>query len=217
MIGEPTLIEILSERVHYWVAKIDLAAIDAQGRPIENPTVQIDVESSTRFGIRYHVDGREVHPPILHCSPTGSVERVICAMLETLAGEEVPQFPTWLSPTQVRVIPVADRHMDAAEALCVRLNNQGIRADLDDREESMNKKVRAAGMEWVPYIVVMGDLEIASGDLTVTIRRQSTPEKLHREKMKVEGLLVKVREETAGKPFRPLYTPRLLSVRPRFI
>jgi threonyl-tRNA synthetase len=217
LIGEPTLIEILSERVHYWVAKIDLAAIDAQGRPIENPTVQIDVESSTRFGIRYHVDGKEVHPPILHCSPTGSVERVICAMLETLAGEEVPQFPTWLSATQVRVIPIADRHQDAAVALCNRLNDQGIRADLDDREESMGKKVRAAGMEWVPYVVVLGDQEITSGDLTVTIRRKSTPEKLHREKMKEAGLVARVKDETAGKPFRPLYTPRLLTVRPRFI
>jgi threonyl-tRNA synthetase len=217
MIGEPTLVEILSERVHYWVAKIDLAAIDAQGRPIENPTVQIDVESSDRFGIRYHVDGKEVHPPILHCSPTGSVERVICAMLETLAGEEVPQFPTWLSATQVRVIPVADRHMDAGKALCNRLNDQGIRADLDDREESMNKKVRSAGMEWIPYVVVLGDQEIASGNLTVTIRRLSTPEKLHREKMKEAGLVTRVKDETAGKPFRPLYTPHLLSVRPRFI
>jgi threonyl-tRNA synthetase len=217
IIGEPCLIEILSGRVHYWVAKIDLAAIDAQGRPIENPTVQIDVESSSRFGIRYHVDGKEIHPPILHCSPTGSVERVICAMLETLAGEEVPQFPTWLSATQVRIIPVADRHQDAAKALCTRLNEQGIRADLDDREESMNKKVRAAGMEWVPYIVVIGDQEITSGDLTVTIRRLSTPEKLHRERMKEAGLVSMVKGETAGKPFRPLYTPRLLSVRPRFI
>jgi threonyl-tRNA synthetase len=196
---------------------MDLAAIDAQGRPIENPTVQIDVESSARFGIRYHVDGKEVHPPILHCSPTGSVERVICAMLETLAGEEVPQFPTWLSATQVRVIPVADRHMDVAKALCNRLNDRGIRCDLDDREESMNKKVRAAGMEWVPYIVVLGDQEITSGDLTVTVRMRSTPERLHREKMKEEGLVATVREENAGKPWRPLYTPRLLSVRPRFV
>ncbi|MDD1669128.1 MAG: threonine--tRNA ligase, partial [Methanomicrobiales archaeon] len=162
-------------------------------------------------------DGKEVHPPILHCSPTGSVERVICAMLETLAGEEVPQFPTWLAATQVRVIPVADRHMDAAKALCARLNDRGIRADVDDREESMNKKVRAAGMEWVPYIVVLGDQEISSGDLTVTIRRLSTPEKLHREKMKEANLVSRLKDETAGKPFRPLYTPRLLSVRPRFI
>jgi threonyl-tRNA synthetase len=145
------------------------------------------------------------------------VERVICAMLETLAGEEVPQFPTWLAATQVRVIPVADRHMDAAKALSSRLNDRGIRTDVDDREESMNKKVRAAGMEWVPYIVVLGDQEITSGELTVTVRQLSTPEKLHREKMKEEALIGKVKEETAGKPFRPLYTSRLLSVRPRFI
>lgn len=72
-------------------------------------------------------------------------------------------------------------------------------------------------MEWVPYIVVIGDQEITSGELTVTIRRLSTPEKLHREKMKEAALIAAVRGETAGKPFRPLYTSRLLSVRPRFI
>ena len=78
----PMLIEILSDRVHYWEAKIDLAAIDGQNRPIENPTVQIDVESSTRFDIKYYKDdGTPVYPPILHCSPTGSIERVICAIL----------------------------------------------------------------------------------------------------------------------------------------
>ncbi|HZD43330.1 MAG TPA: threonine--tRNA ligase, partial [Methanomicrobiales archaeon] len=109
-IGEPILLEILSDRVHYWVAKIDLAAIDAQGRPIENPTVQIDVESSYRFDIKYYTDGKEIHPPILHCSPTGSIERVICALLENAGGQKVPTLPTWLSPTQVRLIAVADRH-----------------------------------------------------------------------------------------------------------
>ncbi len=103
--GAPMLVEILSGRVHYWIAKVDLATIDGQGRPIENPTVQIDVESADRFGIKYHQDGEEVFPPILHCSPTGSIERVICALLEQTASQEVPQFPTWLSPTQVRVDP----------------------------------------------------------------------------------------------------------------
>ena len=95
--GAPMLVEILSGRVHYWIAKIDLATIDGQGRPIENPTVQIDVESADRFGISYHQDGEEVFPPILHCSPTGSVERVICALLEQTARQDVPQFPAWLS------------------------------------------------------------------------------------------------------------------------
>ena len=112
----PMLIEILSERVHYWEAKIDLAAIDGQNRPIENPTVQIDVESSTRFNIKYFKDdGTPVYPPILHCSPTGSVERVICAILENISTQKVPALPTWLSPVQVRIVPVAERHTAYAQ------------------------------------------------------------------------------------------------------
>ncbi len=97
--GVPMLVEVLSERTHYWIAKADLAAIDAQGRPIENPTVQIDVESADRFDIKYYApDGTEVHPPILHCSPTGSIERVICAMLENTATQEVPLVPDLARP-----------------------------------------------------------------------------------------------------------------------
>ena len=217
ILGEPVLIEILSERVHYWVAKIDLAAIDAQGRPIENPTVQIDVESSTRFGIRYHLDGQEVHPPILHCSPTGSVERVICAILETLSQAPVPQFPTWLSPTQVRIVPVAERHLEHCRGLCDRLNAASLRADLDDREESVNKKIRAAGMDWVPYVVVVGDREVETGSLTVTVRKLSAPEKPHRVQMKEGDLVRSVKEEMGNLPFRPIYTPARLSQKPRFI
>jgi threonyl-tRNA synthetase len=213
----PMLIELLSDRVHYWIAKVDLAAIDGQGRPIENPTVQIDVESSERFDIKYYLDGTEVHPPILHCSPTGSIERVICALLENTASQKVPALPTWLSPTQVRLIPVSDRNLDAVKAACSTLSDAGIRADLDDREESVNKKVRGAGMEWVPYVAVIGDREMEEGTLTVTIRRKSEPNRPYKETLAVSDLIEAVRAETAGKPFRPLYTPRFLSVRPRFI
>jgi len=96
----PILIETLSERVHYWIAKIDLAAIDGQSRPIENPTVQIDVESAKRFGIKYHLaDGTEVFPPILHCSPTGSVERVFCAILENTANQKVAHLQVYYGRT----------------------------------------------------------------------------------------------------------------------
>ncbi|HOI14480.1 MAG TPA: threonine--tRNA ligase, partial [Methanoculleus sp.] len=166
--GVPMLIEVLSERTHYWIAKVDLAAIDAQGRPIENPTVQIDVESADRFDIKYYApDGTEIHPPILHCSPTGSIERVICAMLEGTAAQDVPSFPTWLAPTQVRLVPVAERHVCFAEEIGTRLNAAGIRADVDDRDESVNKKVREAGMDWVPYVAVIGDQEAETGRLTV--------------------------------------------------
>jgi threonyl-tRNA synthetase len=214
----PMLIEILSERVHYWEAKIDLAAIDGQNRPIENPTVQIDVESSTRFDIKYFKDdGTPVHPPILHCSPTGSVERVICAILENISTQKVPALPTWLSPTQVRVVPVAERHTAYAQEVCDAMNAQSIRCDIDDREESVGKKVREAGMDWVPYVIVIGDEEMASKKLTVTIRRKSEPNKPHKEQMTADALTAAVKKETSGKPFRPLYTPRKLSLKARYI
>ncbi|MEI7649839.1 MAG: threonine--tRNA ligase [Methanomicrobiales archaeon] len=214
----PMLIEILSDRVHYWVAKIDLAAIDGQMRPIENPTVQIDVESSTRFNIKYHKeDGTVVHPPILHCSPTGSVERVICAILENISTQQVPALPTWLSPAQVRVIPVTERHTAFAEEVCATINAAQVRCDMDDREESVGKKVREAGMDWVPYVIVVGDEEIASKKLTVTIRKKSQPNKPHKEQLTTEELIAAVKKDTEGKPFRPLYTPRKLSMKARYI
>jgi threonyl-tRNA synthetase len=216
--GVPLLIEVLSDRVHYWIAKIDLAAIDGQGRPIENPTVQIDVESSTRFNISYRdVAGTEVHPPILHCSPTGSIERVICAMLENTAYQPVPRLPTWISPTQVRFIPVAERHGAYAAELCEKFNAANVRADVDDRDESVNKKIREAGTEWVPYVAVIGDREMDEGKLTVTVRRLSEPKTPHKEEMTADALIAAVKEECAGKPFRPMYTAKKLSVRPRFI
>ncbi len=214
----PFLIETLSDRVHYWIAKIDLAAIDGQNRPIENPTVQIDVESSKRFGIKYHLnDGTEIYPPILHCSPTGSIERVFCAILENTVNQKVAQLPTWLSPTQVRVIPVAERHMEYANNLMTKLNSQQIRADMDDREESVGKKVRQAGVDWVPYTVVVGDSEMETGDLTVTIREKSEPNKPFKMTCKADELVTMVKKDTEGKPFRPIYTKRLLSLNPRYI
>ncbi|MDI9632791.1 MAG: threonine--tRNA ligase [Methanolinea sp.] len=215
--GRPMLIEILSERVHYWVAKVDLAAIDGQGRPIENPTVQIDVESSTRFNIKYHMDGKEVFPPILHCSPTGSLERVICAILESCAKQEVPRLPTWLSPVQARVIPVAERHLEHATRVALALNAARIRADLDDRDESVSKKVREAAVDWIPFVVVVGDKEVESGRLTVTVRSRSAAGKPWKEVLTLEELIDTIRAEIGEKPFRPLYTPMNLSKKARYI
>jgi threonyl-tRNA synthetase len=213
----PMLIELLSDRVHYWIAKVDLAAIDGQGRPIENPTVQIDVESARRFDIKYYEDGDAVYPPILHCSPTGSIERVICALLENTARQAVPRLPLWLSPVQVRLVPVSDRNLPFAEEAAVTLTRAGVRVDIDDREESMNKKVREAGMEWVPYVAVVGDREEESGTLTVTIRSLSEPKKPYKESFSADALAARVREERGDMPFRPLYTSKKLSKRPRFI
>jgi threonyl-tRNA synthetase len=187
-------------------------------RPIENPTVQIDVESSTRFNIKYHTeDGTVVHPPILHCSPTGSVERVICAILENISTQAVPALPTWLSPVQVRVVPVAERHSAYADEICTAINAAQIRCDVDDREESVGKKVREAGMDWIPFVIVVGDQEVASRKLTVTIRRKSQPNKPFKEQLTLDTLIEAVHKDTADKPFRPLYTPRKLSKKARYI
>lgn len=218
MSGVPVLIETLSDRVHYWIAKVDLAAIDGQGRPIENPTVQIDVESSERFDISYRTaSNEEIRPPIIHCSPTGSIERVICALLENTASQEVPMFPVWLSPIQARVIPVSSKHLEYAEGVCSALNVSGVRCDIDDREESVGKKIREAGMEWIPYVAVVGDDEIDSGRLTVTIRSESKPKKPCKADMTTEELVSRVKIDIGNRPYRPIYTSKKLSVRPRFI
>ena len=153
-IGKPVLLEILPERKHYWSCKIDFAAIDYLGRPIENPTVQIDVESGKRFDITYlGEDGKEHYPTILHCSPTGSIERVICSLLEKTAielDEKAPMLPTWLSPIEVRIITVGEDHKDFANELYDKINAENIRVDVDDRDESVGKKIRNAATEWIP-------------------------------------------------------------------
>src|SRR5665811_656406 len=85
-------------------------------------------------------------------------------------------FPVWLSPTQIRVIPVAEKHMGFAEKVAEKLNG---RVDIDDREETMGKKIRDAGKDWIPYVAVVGDDEVNSGNLSVTVRSESTPNSLN--------------------------------------
>ena len=212
---KPILLEILPERHHYWVCKIDLANIDALGRPIENPTVQIDVESGKRFDITYlGEDGKQHNPVILHCSPTGSIERVLCAMLEKTAieiNEKSPMLPTWLSPIQVRILTVGEAHREYAEELYEKINSSNIRVDVDDRDESIGKKIRNAAKEWIPYIFVVGDSEVESGDLQVTVRE--TGEKVN---MTVDELINEVNQKTTGKPYRKLPLPKDISRRINF-
>ena len=131
--------------------------------------------------------------------------------------EEVPMLPTWLSPTQVRVVPVAERHLPFAEEIAERLNQAFIRTDLDDRDESVGKKVREAGMDWVPYVIVVGDAEVESGKLTVTIRKESHKDKPHKVTLSEQEVIAVIRQDIGGMPFRPLYTPRKLSKKARYI
>lgn len=214
-IGKPVLLEILPERKHYWSCKIDFAAIDYLGRPIENPTVQIDVESGKRFDITYlGEDGKEHYPTILHCSPTGSIERVICSLLEKTAielDEKAPMLPTWLSPIEVRIITVGEDHKDFANELYDKINAENIRVDVDDRDESVGKKIRNAATEWIPYIFVVGDNEKESGVFSVTVRE--TGEKVD---MTVDELIKEVFDKTKGMPYRGLPLPKDISTRINF-
>ena len=214
-IGKPVLLEILPERKHYWSCKIDFAAIDYLGRPIENPTVQIDVESGKRFDITYlGEDGKEHYPTILHCIPTGSIERVICSLLEKTAielDEKAPMLPTWLSPIEVRIITVGEDHKDFANELYDKINAENIRVDVDDRDESVGKKIRNAATEWIPYIFVVGDNEKESGAFSVTVRE--TGEKVD---MTVDELIKEVLDKTKGMPYRGLPLPKDISTRINF-
>ena len=163
-LGKPALLEILPERRHDWSTKVDFATIDESGRPIENPTVRIDVESAERFDIEYDASEETRRPPILHSSPTGSIERVLAALLETAAERETPLLPTWLSPTQVRFVPVGDEHVEYCDALADDLATAGIRADVDDRDETVGTRIAEAETDWVPYHVVVGDRETRRGE-----------------------------------------------------
>ncbi len=214
-IGKPVLLEILPERKHYWISKMDFAAIDYLGRPIENPTIQIDVESGERFDITFRDENEEEDfPIIIHCSPTGSIERVIGSLLEKTAiemEEKPPMLPVWLSPTQVRILPIAERHMDYALELANELKNQNVRVDVDDRPERVGKKIRNAATDWVPYVAVIGDNELESEELTINIRENQEKQAMTR-----EDLVKLVKEETNEMPFRALPLPLKLSERINF-
>ena len=210
-IGEPVLIEVIPERKHYWSVKIDLA-VTAGGEPMENPTVQIDVESADRFDIEYYDDEGEHEPVLLHYSPSGSIERAFAALLETAAESESPSLPVWLSPTQVRFVPIGDEHVEHCTDVAETLEESGIRADIDDRDESVGKKIRKAEQDWVPYIAVVGDDEVENGTLSVRVReegeeRTTTP----------LDLLDEIGERVEGMPTADRYTPLFLSDKPQFV
>jgi len=219
IVNKPVLIEMWEERFFYFVLKFEFNFVDALDKASALSTVQIDVENAERYDINYtDADGSIKRPIILHCSPSGAIERLMFALLEKAhrVSQEgkVPMLATWISPTQVRVIPVAERHLARAEEVVGAL---GFRTDIDDRDETVGKKIRDAGREWVPYVVVIGDEELASGKLAVTVRAESEPKKPKKVEMTIEELKARLAAETAGKPTKGLPLPVKLSERPRFI
>ncbi len=219
IVNKPVLIEMWEERFFYFVLKFEFNFVDALDKASALSTVQIDVENAERYDINYtDADGSLKRPIILHCSPSGAIERLIFALLEKAhrVSQEgkVPMLATWISPTQVRVIPVSERHLARAEEV---ERDLGFRTDIDDRDETVGKKIRDAGREWVPYVVVIGDDELESGKLAVTVRAESEPKKPKKVEMTVEELKARLAAETAGKPTKRLPLPVKISERPRFI
>ncbi|WP_158055838.1 threonine--tRNA ligase [Halorussus halophilus] len=207
----PVLLEILPERHHYWSAKIDFAAIDGLGRPIENPTVQIDVESAERFDITYSDGEEQRHPPILHYSPSGGIERVVAALLEKAAKQDAPRLPTWLSPTQVRFVPVGEEHIEFCDDLVSELELAEIRADVDDRDESVGKRIAKAETDWVPYYAVVGDREIEGETLKVNVRGEDDERE-----MALDTLQSEIEEDVGELPKKKRYLPKYVSKHPHF-
>jgi threonyl-tRNA synthetase len=219
IVNKPVLIELWDQRFFYFVLKFEFNYIDALSKASALSTVQIDVENAQRYGIKYiDSDGSEKMPFILHCSPSGAIERCIYALLEkaNMNSEKgiVPMLPVWLSPTQVRVIPVTEKHMEYAQKVAGKLNG---RVDVDDREETVGKKIRDAAKEWVPYVAVVGDEEVKSGGVTVTVRSESQPNKPVNVKMTVLELNERVSKDSAGYPFKRNPLSMNLSARPRFV
>lgn len=210
---KPVLVEIWDERFFYFVAKLEFNFVDAQKKASCLSTVQIDVENTERFEIEYvDEDGEKKHPILMHTSISGSIERVIGDLLEQQAIRmkkgESPVLPLWLAPTQVRVIPVAERHGAYCKELVEKIP---FRADFDDRDMSVGKKIRDAGRRWIPYVLVVGDQEIESDELTVRVRGGE------QRSYSLDALVEEIAERTAGKPTRPLNVPRRLSERPIFV
>jgi len=219
IVNKPVLIELWDQRFFYFVLKFEFNYIDAMNKASALSTVQIDVENAERYGIKYiDSDGTEKRPFILHCSPSGAIERCIYALLEkaSMNSEKgiVPMLPVWLSPTQIRVIPVTEKHTEYAQKVAERLNG---RVDVDDREETVGKKIRDAAKEWVPYIAVVGDEEVKSGGVTVTVRSESQPNKPANMKMTLKELNERVSKDIAGYPFKNNPLSMNLSARPRFV
>jgi len=217
IVNRPALIEIWDRRYAYFDPKFEFNFIDSMDKAAALSTVQIDHENAKRFNILFtDADNKRKYPLITHCSPSGAIERVIYALLEKahmqIEQKKNPIFPLWLSPTQVRLCPVNDSFINYAVKIANELSAQKIRVDVDDRPETIQKKIRDAEKEWIPFIVVIGDKEKRSGKLAVRIRQTGKIENWS----KVE-LAEKINEKTKGFPYKRLPLPKLLSKRPAFL
>jgi threonyl-tRNA synthetase len=152
----------------FYGPKIDIQMKKVAGNEETAFTVQYDFVGPKRFELRYiDTDGKEKEPIVIHRSSIGAIERIMAFLIEHYAGA----FPLWLSPVQVKIIPISDKHNEAALKVLAQMKARGIRAEIDDRSERMNLKVRQAQLDKINYMVILGDKEVA--DNAVSVRKRS--------------------------------------------
>ena len=213
-LDKPVLVEMWKERFFYFVLKWEFNYIDNLGKASALSTDQIDVENGNRYGIEFvDENNKTINPIILHNSPSGAIERVIYALLEKCAKDakegRKPMFPLWLAPTQVRIIPLKDEFMEFSQNLFDKLTEKNIRVDIDDRNESIGKRIRESEKEWIRYVLVIGDKEVNSENLSVRDRTQSDVRNIS-----FDDFINEIQTQNQGKPNSTLNLPPLLSKRP---
>ena len=215
--GKPVLVEMWTEKFFYFVLKWEFNFIDNLGKASALSTDQIDVENGDRYGIEFvDENNNKKHPIILHNSPSGAIERIIYALLEKAATDShegrKPQLPLWLSPTQVRIIPLKEEFYDFCEKLTDKISTNSVRVDIDDRNESIGKRIREAEKEWIRYILVIGDKEANSENLSIRDRQTGAVRELS-----FDDFVNEIKEQTKEKPFTGLNFPKHISKRPNLM
>jgi threonyl-tRNA synthetase len=211
-INKPVLIELWDERFFYFIMKFEFNVNDTQNNSATLSTVQIDVENTELFDINFvDSNGTKKHPLLLHASIPGAIDRNLYAILEReqikMNQGQKGKFPFWLSPTQIRMIPVSDEFIGDCEKIASQLP---ARVDIDDRDEKVGRRIRDAEKDWVHMIIVYGGKEKESKMLPVRLRsgelKDYTKDELEKE----------IKELLKGYPFEGLTIPILLSKRPIF-
>ncbi len=161
----------------FYAPKIDIHLKDSLGRPWQTGTIQLDYQMPRRFGLQYQApDGTLRTPAVIHRTILGSWERFLGVLTEHVGG----RWPPWLAPVQVTVLPVTDRQGEAATAIAAELTSAGLRAKAGASDATLPKRIREAELDRVPYILVVGDKEIADGSLSLRIRGSKAPRSISR-------------------------------------
>jgi threonyl-tRNA synthetase len=175
----------------FYGPKADFMAKDVLGREWQLSTIQVDFIQPARLGCEYVGEDGQAHTPVLlHRAVTGTTERFMGVLIEHYGGA----FPVWLSPVQAVVIPVADRHLDYARKVQGSLSEEGLRVEVDDSQNSMQKKIRENARQKVPYLLIVGDAEAEGG--TVNVRRRGEKEQ---EELALEEFTGRVADEASSR------------------